>query len=285
MPARILVIEDNKDNLELMSYLLNSFGYTVLTAVNGKEGLEIARRQLPDLIICDIHLPEVDGYEVARHLKNHPALKAIPLIAVTALAMVGDRDKVLAAGFNAYISKPIDPETFVEQVKTLLQPDQLSKTPPPAATVETLETLETLDPTQVLDIQAMSKGKGITILVVDDSPINLRLAASILEPFGYHIITAKDVKEALALIRQQVPDLILCDIHMPNASGYDLIKAVKADPQWSRIPFLFISSTIWPDREQANISAWDNVDLILRPLDPQELIAKLETALQKARKE
>src|SRR5919109_568893 len=124
MAARILVIEDNPTNLDLMTYLLASFGHTPLTANDGEAGLEAAQRELPDLIICDVQLPGVDGYEVARWLKSHPRLQTIPLVAVTALAMVGDRDKVLGAGFDGYIAKPIDPQTFVGQVEQLLQPDQ-----------------------------------------------------------------------------------------------------------------------------------------------------------------
>lgn len=123
MAGRILVIEDNPANLELMSYLLRAFGYTVLTAGDGAEGIAAARRELVDLIICDIHLPNVDGYAVAKFLKGHPVLRQIPLIAVTALAMVGDREKVIAAGFDGYIDKPIAPETFVTQIAGYLPAD------------------------------------------------------------------------------------------------------------------------------------------------------------------
>ena len=86
MPNRILLIEDNLANLELMSYLLRSFGYVPLSALNGAEGVEMARRERPDLIICDVQMPVMDGYEVARHLKSHPDMSTIPLVAVTALA-------------------------------------------------------------------------------------------------------------------------------------------------------------------------------------------------------
>jgi CheY-like chemotaxis protein len=129
MTGRILVIEDNPANLELMRYLLRAFGYSVVTASDGVEGIDMARRELLDLIICDIHLPQVDGYGVARFLKNHPVLRRLPLIAVTALAMVGDREKVLAAGFDGYIDKPIVPETFVSQIALFLPPALRSTTP------------------------------------------------------------------------------------------------------------------------------------------------------------
>src|SRR5881409_3496155 len=120
MPARILIIEDNAANLELMIYLLKTFGHAPIIAGNGEEGLTLARRERPDLIVCDIQLPGMDGFSVAAQLKADSALGGTPLIAVTAFAMVGDRDKVLAAGFDGYIPKPIAPETFVAQVEEFL---------------------------------------------------------------------------------------------------------------------------------------------------------------------
>jgi CheY-like chemotaxis protein len=118
--ARILIIEDNPTNLQLMVYLLQAFGHTPLEALDGETGLELIRRESPELVLCDIHLPSLDGFGVARDLKSHPALRNIPLVAVTALAMVGDRDRILSAGFDGYITKPISPETFVAQVEAFL---------------------------------------------------------------------------------------------------------------------------------------------------------------------
>jgi len=131
MKGRILVIEDNPQNLELMTYLLRAFGYTALTAANGEEGLGVVRRERLDLIICDIHLPRMDGYEVAYELKRDPMLRRIPLVAVTALAMVGDREKVLAAGFDGYIDKPIEPEIFVKQVESFMDKSGKRRTSTP----------------------------------------------------------------------------------------------------------------------------------------------------------
>ena len=120
MGARILIIEDNVPSLELMTYLLKAFGHKPVAARDGAEGLRAARLQTPALILCDLHLPTVDGYEVVRSVKDDAVLRAIPIIAVTASAMPGDRDRVVAAGFDGYISKPIVPETFVSQVEAFL---------------------------------------------------------------------------------------------------------------------------------------------------------------------
>jgi CheY-like chemotaxis protein len=117
MHARILVVEDNAANLDLMVYLLGAFGHVAIPARDGQEALRAAAQAKPDLILCDIHLPKMDGYEVVRRLKSDPDCCSIPTIAVTALAMVGDRDRVLQAGFDGYLAKPINPEIFVQQIK------------------------------------------------------------------------------------------------------------------------------------------------------------------------
>jgi CheY-like chemotaxis protein len=121
MPKRILVIEDNPVNLELMTDLLDAFGFTVLAARDGSLGIELVRQEKLDLIICDMQMPGMDGYEVAAYLKRDPMLRRIPLVAVTALAMVGDREKVLAAGFDGYIDKPISPELFKKQIEGFME--------------------------------------------------------------------------------------------------------------------------------------------------------------------
>jgi CheY-like chemotaxis protein len=115
MLARILIVEDNTQNLELMRYLLAAHGYEVLAAVDGVAAMSILVRNQPDLILCDIQMPRMNGFELLKWLRAQEQLHAIPVIAVTALAMVGDRAEMLAAGFDGYLSKPITPETFVSQ--------------------------------------------------------------------------------------------------------------------------------------------------------------------------
>jgi CheY-like chemotaxis protein len=122
--ARVLVIEDNPASLDLMVYLLQAFGHTPLLARDGLQGIEVARREHPDLILCDIQLPGADGVEVCRQLKKDPALRDVPLVAATAYAMVGDREKLLGEGFSGYLSKPINPQTFIDQIAPYLPTDK-----------------------------------------------------------------------------------------------------------------------------------------------------------------
>jgi two-component system cell cycle response regulator DivK len=117
MKARILVIEDNEQNLYLVTYLLKKHGYEVESARDGQEGIETAARIIPDLVLLDVQLPVMDGYAVAQQLKSNPDLMAIPVVAVTSYAMPGDREKAFKSGCSGYIEKPINPDTFIAQVK------------------------------------------------------------------------------------------------------------------------------------------------------------------------
>ena len=120
MKPRILLVEDNKQNSYLASYLLHAGGMEVLCAFDGVHALALAREAKPDLILTDIQLPEMDGYELGRQLKADPDLKHIPLVAATSFAMAGDRDKALAIGFDGYLEKPFDAESFLAEIQKFL---------------------------------------------------------------------------------------------------------------------------------------------------------------------
>lgn len=121
MKPEILVIEDNEQNRYLVTFILEKHGYQVVQARDGREGVELAERAKPALILLDIQLPGMDGYTVARELRNNPAFAEVPIVAVTSYAMAGDRERILAAGCNGYIEKPINPETFMDEVEQHLR--------------------------------------------------------------------------------------------------------------------------------------------------------------------
>ena len=120
MNRTIVLVEDNAQNRYLTTFLLEHRGYTVVPATDGKSALKIAVSAQPMGILLDIQLPGMDGYAVARAMRGEPQLAGVPMIAVTSYAMVGDREKAMSAGCNGYIEKPIDPDTFVAEVETIL---------------------------------------------------------------------------------------------------------------------------------------------------------------------
>ena len=124
MKPKILLIEDNEQTRYLATFLLEKQGYAVVSAADGPASIELAKTVKPALILLDIQLPLMDGYAAARELRSDPALRNIPIIAVTSYAMVGDREKALAAGCNGYLEKPINPDTFVTEIERFLPPNQ-----------------------------------------------------------------------------------------------------------------------------------------------------------------
>ncbi len=256
-------------NLQLMVYLLTAFGHEALEAHDGAEGVERASREKPDLILLDIHMPRMDGYEVARHLKEKPECMRIPIVAVTALAMVGDREKILASGFSGYIAKPLDPEAFPMQVQGYLGAAHPASARPPVQSQQ--EGLPSRTP----------RKKFAVVLFVDNMQTNIDLVRSTLEPSGYEVVAALSAREGLDLAQRTRPDLIVSDVHMPHQDGYDFMRMVQADPELSKIPFVFLSSSVWSTQEQQRALVQGAKKFISRPIEPQTLLEQLKDCIPK----
>jgi len=231
--ARVLIVEDNDINMSLLQYLLGAFGHTVLSAKDGREGLRIVREQRPDVVICDIEMPRMNGVEFARAVRVDYTPAELPLLAVTSSAMVGDKDRFMAAGFDDYHAKPIDTEHFVAWMESHLYAAARAQAPP--ATHPTVPAPDSVAP------------RGPLILVVDDEGVNLTLKRSCLEPVGYRVMTASRTDEALALALETPPSLIISDVCMPVGDGFQFIIRVKQQPLLRDIPFIFITSTYSDD--------------------------------------
>lgn len=196
MPARILIVEDDPPTRELMAWLLREAGHTVSEAGDGAEGLRLALDGRPGLVVCDLRLPSMDGYAVARALKREPGCAAIPLLAVSRLRPEQDRERVLAAGFDGYVCKPIEPASFVAEVEAFL---------PSAPAAPALPTL----------------------LVVDDDTFMREVLVDSLEGEPWRILSAGSAEEALGLLVRHPVDVILSDQCMPGMQGTELMAQVS----------------------------------------------------------
>lgn len=268
MGATIIVVEDTLDSLHLLTYLLKSHGHAIVAATTGEQGVELARAARPDLVIMDLQLPGIDGFEALSVLRSIPDLDGVPVVAVTSFAMVGDRDRALAAGFDYYMTKPIDPETFPEEINTRL-PTQLRGSLPVPSGVEPA-------PSPSPAAAGSNGHQGPDILVLDDSLINQTLLRSMLEPHGYRVRSAGTVEEAIIAADDECPDLVLSDVHVGSRMGGDLLSHLRSVPVLTVVPFAFITATTdWQDPVPSD----DRAHIIHRPIDPTALLDEVEALL------
>ncbi|QTN24843.1 response regulator [Rhizobacter sp. AJA081-3] len=271
--ARILVVEDNPINLELMTYLLRAWGHETISATDGQAGLEAARRDRPDLVVCDIQMPGLDGYEVARALKADAALSSVPLVAVTAFAMVGDHDRALRAGFDGHFAKPIDPTQFMAELARFLPAGQAAPRPSPTPPQGEVAMQRPVRP------ELFAPAPGLVVLMVDDTDANLAFKLSLLEPAGYSVLTAGGGDEAFALARSRRVDLILSDVVMHDGSGFELLERVRSDAALHAMPFVFLTATARDDASRDRGLALGADAYLVRPIEPQSLLAELREQL------
>lgn len=269
MSAKLLLIEDHPDNRKLMVYLLEKFGHDVRTADTGEDGLELATTQMFDLVICDIELPGIDGCEVIRRLKSNPLWRRVPLIAVTAQAMVGDRERLLRCGFDGYLSKPISPKSFTQQIESFLpriepQSDELQGQPDSQSFHATLTAKKQITP---------------RILIVENHPANQKLMAYLLEKSGCEVVLADTGEEGISLAQGQAFDLILCDIHMIGIDGYEVARRLKADPKCRSIPLVAVTAMTRPsDRDHVLAAGFDGY--VPKAIAPKLFIKQIQSFLK-----
>jgi CheY-like chemotaxis protein len=262
---RILLIEDNEMNRDMLSRRLVKRGYEVAIAVDGEQGLAMVHSEAPALVLMDMSLPGIDGWEVTRQLKAAPETRGIPVIGLTAHAMAGDRDKALAAGCDGYIEKPIDVATFVAQIQAVLPRARLAEPATPAATPS------------VPALQG--EGSGPVILVVDDSQTNRELLSLMLTTAGFRVRVATDGASAWQALAQAPCDLVLSDLHMRGEDGLRLLARMKDDARTADIPLVFISSTspLRQEREAAHLGG--AAAFLERPIEADALQQALRRVL------
>lgn len=269
MVARVLVIEDNPLNMELVVYTLKAFGYEPLPATNGQSGLEMARTQHPDIILCDIQLPDIDGLDIARTLKADPELRMIPLVGASAYAMQDDYDLAYAAGFDAYLTKPLDFNKLLSTLRMLVRNDSAPST----------RSMQTGAHT-VYQAKRVRPRPGTTILLVDDVPVNLEVKRCLFEPLGYTVELAPDMQTGLEIAARIKPDLILSDVAMPNGDGLEFLAQIKANPALHDIPLILITAVRLDDYCRERGLQLGAARFLYRPIEMDVLLDEVEQCLR-----
>jgi CheY-like chemotaxis protein len=261
--ARILVVEDSPDIRALVRMLLEPSGHEILFAPDGREGVEAAKREKPDLVLMDLSLPILSGWEATRQIKTDPETSGITVLAVTAHAMQGDRDRALAAGCDGFLSKPIDEETFEQEVASWLSKSKV-----------TWSRASGLAAAAARGDDRPAPGR---ILVVDNEPDVADLVRIHLEEDGHEVVLARSSAEAAERFSAESQfDLAVVDVMLGGSSGYDLTGELIARSA-EYLPVLLISAgTI--DRERGYASGAD--DFVAKPIDASELRARCRSLIR-----
>ena len=255
---KILIVDDHPANLKVARLALQGEGYEVRTSGDAEDALIVIMSWHPDLILMDIQLPGMDGYELTRKLKSDPTTRHIVIIAVTAYAMKGDRQRAVDSGCDGYLSKPVDPISLPATISSFLgHPEEKLA----SLTQEGPSTLE------VYDIPTLSDTDLGTVLVVDDNAATRKLYRVAIEAAGYGVAEAGDGMQALAMLEAHQFNLAIFDLVLPDMGGQELLRHVRSR-YGADLP-IFCASGIAPDvdHEKTGFSA-----VLLKPLDPLELV-------------
>ncbi len=305
--TRILLVEDEEVNREMFRRRLTLRGFDVLTAETGERAVELTGAEKPAIVLMDLGLPGIDGWEATRRVKANPATAAIPVIALSAHATTEAKEKALAAGCIDFETKPVQFDRLVEKIRSAIEKaaeaakaevavqsksDEApanAKTAPlrksggiPAPASRPLSA-NALSSTQILP--AMPELVPVVqkrILVVEDNDPNRVMLCRRLEKQGYLTVEARDGREALEEVQKYRFDLVLCDIMMPVVDGYEVLKELKADPDLKALPVIMISAL----DEMASIVRCIEMgaeDYLPKPYDPVLLQARITACLDKRR--
>ncbi|GEM_PF-617320 len=205
----VLVVDDEIDNLELIADTLHFYGAITRTARNGVEALEVLKEFTPCLILLDLSMPHLDGWQTRPRMKAMFAEHQIPIIALTAHAMMGDKERIMNAGFDGYISKPLSLKSFINDIGNVLQQKQEHK-----------------------EIQMLNW----KVLVIEDELDSMEVVQELLQYHRVQSTGVQNAEQALEFLQTALPDLILVDLALPGMDGWTFLKQLQANPHWMQIP-------------------------------------------------
>lgn len=270
MSARILIIEDNQANIDLMTYLLQAFGHRPILATDGEMGVVLAASERPDLILCDLHLPKLDGLGVVARLRADPATRAIPVLAASALPVTDGGAALRRAGFSGCLPKSLEPDVLLPALESFLPPALRASAVPDAAPAT-----QPAPPAPAAAPSPQPDAPRARVLLLDAAPENAGLVAAILAHTGYAANSALNPAQAGALLDGHAYDLVVCDLGLLEAGRLDfLADALEMAPG---LPVLLLR----PDDEDelGALGAGRRRSVLSHPLEPQQLVAAIDQLL------
>lgn len=254
----ILVVDDNPGNLKVAAELLGSAGYRVRTAASGRQCLEEANRSKPDIILLDLAMPVMDGFETTRRLRDSGTLDKVIIIALSANADWENQRKSLDAGCNGFVPKPLRLEALFDCLGEHVTEFARPRSAPSCDSAPYPMTRSPLTDRK--------------ILVADDNPINLSLLTTQLSSAGATVSEARDGKEALSLIRQKPFDLIMLDLRMPTLNGLQVMAGIQADPGPNRLTRVVAMSAYASPSEKSAVERAGFSAMLTKPVSEETLL-------------
>ncbi len=267
MPGKtILIVDDNAVNLTLLQFLLRSEGYDVQVATSGQQALDLTRSLSPDLILMDLQLSDMHGFEVTRKLKSEPATWGIPIIAVTAFAMKGDEEKALSAGCDQYVTKPIDTRALPRLIAKQLGQSLPEAMPVGSASAKVPEGLAEGE-----------REKPLALVVEDNLEMNVFLSLALSR--SCRTVSAYDGQEGIEKALVLNPDLILSDLLMPRVTGAQLVATLRANPRFDGVPIVLLTGHDDDPALRARLLRAGAQDYLTKPCSAEELDARVGNLL------
>ncbi len=266
MAARILIIEDNQANMDLLVYLLSAFGHVPLQAYDGERGVAMAKEERPDLILCDLHLPRLDGYGVLAALRADPATHDIPILAASAVPVTDGGASLRRSGFSGALPKSLEPDVLIPSLEAWLPPAMRSSVAPSAPAPAPSES----------PASSHNGSSRAHILLLDAAPENAGLAASILAHCGYGVTVATTAEQVRDVIRQPF-DLVLCDLGLYEDGRTRFL--ADALHQLPAQPVIVIRPDDEDDVTPLGRGRSKAPILLSHPLEPQQLVSAIESSL------
>jgi DNA-binding response OmpR family regulator len=263
--ATILLIEDNPLTLRILIEHLKKLGHHTAVARSGEEALRQISLQKPDLILLDIMLPGIDGFETCQRLKGNVTTKDIPVIFLTALSQTQDKVRAFEVGGVDFLTKPIDFKEVSARIHTRL-------------TIQKLQRRLKTRSSAISSGQIASDSQKAVILVVEDNPMTLQLLLKYLNGMGFEAVGVPTGDEALQHVESSVPDLILLDVMLPGIDGFTTCQRLKSMPKTRDVPVIFMTAL---SETHDKIKAFDAgaADYITKPHHYAEVATRINTHL------
>src|SRR6201996_5886038 len=275
MTARVLVVDDILSNVKLLEAKLTAEYFEVVSAFNGLECLAKIDAAAPDIVLLDVMMPGMDGFEVCRRIKNNPRTAHIPVVMVTALDQPSDRVAGLDAGADDFLTKPVDDAALFARVRSLVRLKMM--TDELRMRESTGQSMGLIDPTTTL-LDANPSGR---VLIIEDRPEAVAWFASALQP-GHEVPAVATFEEALVRVRGGDYDLIVVSLGLRGFDGLRLCSQLRSLPEGRNVPILVLVSD--GDRRKLTQALEMGVnDYLTRPVDKNELTARVRTNLRRKR--